>query len=110
MAVMASVTKQSTRDRVLFIDDAQIQSMHGVQRRIHPGARFEGNPLLRGDRAWESGQLMLGTVLKEDGLYRMWYGSGSDRAGTGKAACGTCMPRATTGSSAIAVTASIHRS
>jgi hypothetical protein len=84
MAVMASVTKQSTRDRVLFIDDAQIQSMHGVQRRIHPGARFEGNPLLRGDRAWESGQLMLGTVLKEDGLYRMWYGSGVGSRGYGK--------------------------
>lgn len=70
-----SMTNQRTADRVLFIDDAQVHSMEGVQRLVHPGKRFEGNPILSGDREWESGQLMLGTVLREDGVYRMWYGS-----------------------------------
>ena len=67
IAMPPSTADQSSNDRVLFIDDAQIQSLAGVQRRIHPGARFAGNPLLRGGRAWESDSLMLGTVLKEDG-------------------------------------------
>ena len=31
-----STADQSSNDRVLFIDDAQIQSLEGVQRRIHP--------------------------------------------------------------------------
>ena len=79
-----STADQSSNDRVLFIDDAQIQSLAGVQRRIHPGARFAGNPLLRGGRAWESDSLMLGTVLKEDGVYRMWYGSGVGERGYAK--------------------------
>ena len=79
-----STADQNSKDRILFIDDAQIQSLAGVQRRIHPGARFEGNPLLRGGRAWESDSLMLGTVLKEDGGYRMWYGSGVGERGYAK--------------------------
>ena len=72
-------------ERILFIDDAQVQSMDGLQRRIHPGEKYEGNPVLRGDRPWESDQAMLGTVLKEDGLYRMWYGSGVGGRGDTKA-------------------------
>ena len=75
---------QRPEDRVLFIDDAQVQSMAGVQRCIHPGEKFEGNPVLRCDREWESGQAMLGTVLKEDGVYRMWYGSGVGQHGDTK--------------------------
>jgi len=71
-------------DRVLFIDDAQVRSMEGLQRRIHPGEKLEGNPVLRCDRAWESGQAMLGTVMKEEGVYRMWYGSGVGQHGDNK--------------------------
>ncbi len=83
---MTPVTSSpSSEDRVLFIDDAQIQSMDGLQRRIHPGDKYEGNPVLRGDRPWECGQPMLGTVLKEEGLYRMWYGSGIGGRGETKA-------------------------
>ena len=62
-------------DRVLFIDDAQVQSMRGVERRIHPGRKFEGNPVLAADREWETGQLIVGTVLRENGVDRMWYTS-----------------------------------
>ena len=70
--------------RVLFIDDAQVQTMKGLQRRIHPGEKLEGNTVLRCDRAWESGQAMLGTVMKEEGVYRMWYGSGVGQHGDNK--------------------------
>ena len=55
--------------------------MEGMQRRIHPGEKFECNPVLRCDRKWESGQSMLGTVLKEESVYRMWYGSGVGQHG-----------------------------
>ena len=71
-------------DRVLFIDDAQVETMAGVQRLIHPGEKFGGNPVLRCDREWESGQAMLGTVLKEGGVHRMWYGSGVGGSGDSK--------------------------
>ena len=76
---------QDMQDRVLFIDDAQVERMEGVRRIIHPGEKSDGNPVLRCDREWESGQAMLGTVLKEDGVYRMWYGSGVGAHGNTKA-------------------------
>ena len=81
---MTGTCSHSSGDRVLFIDDAQVQSMVGLRRHIHPGEKFEGNPVLRCDREWESGQAMLGTVLKEDGIYRMWYGSGVGGSGETK--------------------------
>ena len=76
----------SAESRILFIDDAQIRSMTGLQRCTHAGARHDGNPVLRCDRPWESGQAMLGTVLVEDGVYRMWYGSGVGGQGDAKPA------------------------
>ncbi len=61
--------------KVLFIDDAQISSMRGVEHQVHPGQKYEGNPLLGGDSELER-QTIVGTVLREDGLYRMWYQPG----------------------------------
>lgn len=69
------ISSETNSDRLLFIDDAQVQSNRGVERRIHPGRKFEGNPVLVANREMEVGQAILGTVLKEDGIYRMWYGS-----------------------------------
>ncbi len=59
-------------NKVLFIDGAQIGSMRGVERQVHAGEKFEANPVLGGDSELER-QTILGTVLKENGLYRMWY-------------------------------------
>lgn len=61
-------------DKLLFIDDVQITSMRGVERRIHP-ARKHGNPVVTSDREWEGPETTVGTVRKEDGRYRMWYQS-----------------------------------
>jgi hypothetical protein len=61
-------------DRILFIDDAQITSMRGVERRIHP-ARKHTNPVVTSDREWEGAETTLGTVREEDGRFRMWYQS-----------------------------------
>ena len=62
-------------DKILFIDDAQVTSMRGVERRIHPARKYEGNPVVTSDREWEGPETTLGTVRKEDGRYRMWYQS-----------------------------------
>ena len=64
--------REASLDKVLFIDDAQVTSMHGVERRVHPGEKYEGNPVLGGDSGLEK-QAIVGTVLRENGLYRMWY-------------------------------------
>ena len=62
-------------NKILFIDDAQITSMAGVERRIHPACKYEGNPVVRSDRDWEGAETTLGTVRKEADRYRMWYQS-----------------------------------
>ena len=60
-------------DRILFIDDAQIASSKGVERRIHPARRYHGNPVVTSDRVWEAAEVIVGTVRKEAERYRMWY-------------------------------------
>ena len=62
-------------NKILFIDDAQITSSEGVERRIHPASKYEGNPVLTSDRDWEALETTLGTVRKEADRYRMWYQS-----------------------------------
>jgi len=62
-------------EKILFIDDAQIATSRGVERRIHPARKYEGNPVLISDRAWEGQETKLGTVCKEADRYRMWYQS-----------------------------------
>jgi hypothetical protein len=57
---------------VLFVDDADIASMGGVERVIHPAQKHEGNPVVFADRPWEN-WVVLSTVRKEDGAFRMWY-------------------------------------
>ena len=60
-------------NRILFIDDAQIASSTGVERRIHPARRYHGNPVVTSDCAWEAAEVIVGTVRKEAERYRMWY-------------------------------------
>jgi hypothetical protein len=58
----------------LFMDDYLIESTEGLNRRIIPATKSTANPVLQGDRAWEQERpLLYGSVLKEDGKYRMWY-------------------------------------
>lgn len=61
--------------RVLFVDDAQIATSHGVERRVHVARKHEGNPVVTSDEDWEAPAIALGTVLKDGDTYRMWYQS-----------------------------------
>ncbi len=38
--------------------------------------RAEENPVLRPDLSWEGGSVLSPTVIKDDGIFRMWYGAG----------------------------------
>ena len=70
--------------KLLFIDDADISSMDGVERRIHPARKHEGNPVVASDNDWEASGLLLGTVRKEGDRYRMWYQSRATTPGANK--------------------------
>ncbi|MSP14675.1 MAG: hypothetical protein EXR62_17170 [Chloroflexi bacterium] len=62
--------------RQLFLDDEMIAWMENVQRVLHPPAKFEGNPVLQRQEAWEDFMpCCYGTVLRDPqtGQFRMWY-------------------------------------
>ena len=42
--------------RQLFLDSFMIDQMEGVRRNIHPATKYRGNPVLTGDKPWESGK------------------------------------------------------
>jgi hypothetical protein len=52
----------------LFLDDYIIESATNVARVIHPARKYSGNPVL-----WDA--TVYGTVLHDEGRYRMWYQS-----------------------------------
>jgi hypothetical protein len=60
---------------IVFIDDAQITSSSGIERRIHQARKYAGNPVVTSDCDWEGAETILGTVRKEGERYRMWYQS-----------------------------------
>jgi hypothetical protein len=58
----------------LFLDDYLIASSQKVRRQIHPARKFPGNPVLRPTEPWEGGgAIVYGSVLWDEGRYRMWY-------------------------------------
>lgn len=58
----------------LFLDDHLIASSEDLTRRIMPVEKHPANPVLAGDKPWEQQRpLLYGSVLREDGKYRMWY-------------------------------------
>lgn len=62
------------RTRQLFLDDYLVASKTNVARQIHPVSKHPANPLLWPKAEWE-GQIALihGSVIRDDGKYRMWY-------------------------------------
>ena len=62
-------------ERVLFVDDADIRDVQGLDRVIHPARKHDENPVVRPEHPWERELLLGGTVRKEGDLYRMWYQS-----------------------------------
>jgi hypothetical protein len=61
----------------LFLDDYLIQSSTNITRKVHPAKKFEGNPVLWPSESWEPKLAVLyGSVILDEGKYRMWYKSG----------------------------------
>ena len=64
--------------RRLFLDAMVVEQSNGLQKVFHPVQKYEGNPVLRGDKPYEtaqrsSGPYIYGTVMRDQGLLRMWY-------------------------------------
>jgi hypothetical protein len=67
----------------LFLDDFLVDQMQGVYRRFHHPSRFAENPLVVGDKPWETPRrgvnagtyLFGGTVMfdEEEQQFKMWY-------------------------------------
>jgi hypothetical protein len=61
----------------LFLDDAAIASATNVTRTVHPARKSPANPVLWPQEPWEGTvALVYGSVLLDDGRYRMWYHNG----------------------------------
>ena len=80
--------------RYLFVDDGLIAKLDGVRRVVHPVQKAEGNPLIRPDIAQgERVAFLYGSVLYEDGTFRMWYESSRGAESSGQSA--SCVAYAT---------------
>ncbi len=61
----------------LFLDDALIESATGLVRKVHTAEKYEGNPVFWPSESWELPvALLYGSVLQDEGRYRMWYHNG----------------------------------
>jgi hypothetical protein len=64
-------------ERQLFLDDFLIASMKQVNRVVEPAQKFAGNPVLWPREQWEPEMATIyGSVLRDDGKFKMWYKSG----------------------------------
>jgi len=57
----------------LFIDDRWFASTCGMRIRMNPPVKCER--VLVPEMPWESKRLMGGTVMQDEGCYRLWYGA-----------------------------------
>ena len=73
LAVLASAQPLAVGgDRQLLVDDRLIESQRGLTRTMNPPAK--AGPVLVADQPWEGHRVgAYGTVLEENGLYRLWY-------------------------------------
>lgn len=75
----APLTLDATRQ--LFLDDYLVADSENVTRRLHPLAKSPENPVLIADQPWEGGVAILyGSVIEDEGKYRMWYYAGGNTA------------------------------
>jgi hypothetical protein len=62
----------------LFLDDYLIASMARVKRTVEQAEKFPGNPVLWPTESWEPPKAVIyGSVLRDDGKFKMWYLSGA---------------------------------
>jgi len=69
------------KHKVLFFDDAFIETMQSLRRTMHPAVKHDANPVLRADKPWEVSDRkngvgivhVYGTVLNEGAVFKIWY-------------------------------------
>ena len=65
--------------RRLFLDAWALEEQQGLARIFHAADKYPGNPVLKGDKPWESvqsaitGPYVYGTIAWDAGKLRMWY-------------------------------------
>lgn len=62
-----------SQNKYLFVDDSWISSSYAVNREMHVPVKAAENPLVVADKPWEGGVNCFGTVLYDEGKFRMWY-------------------------------------
>jgi hypothetical protein len=68
------VARLATTARRLFADTRRVIETDGDAVHRWHAARKHGAPVLTGDRPWDrAGAFVYGTVLREDGRFRIWY-------------------------------------
>ncbi len=59
--------------KYLFTSDRWIGETYAVSRETKQGLKLKGNPLITADKPWEGGVNCFGSVLYDEGKFRMWY-------------------------------------
>jgi predicted GH43/DUF377 family glycosyl hydrolase len=65
--------------RRLFLDAWAMEEQQGLTRVFHAAEKYSGNPVLKGDKPWDSvqaaitGPYVYGTIAWDGGKLRMWY-------------------------------------
>ena len=62
--------------KVLFLDLAEVQALENLRLRVNPARKHAGNPVIRAGGEGDPDVHGAGNflrVLKEEGVYRMWY-------------------------------------
>jgi hypothetical protein len=62
--------------KVLFLDLLELKAMDGLELQLNEAKKYAGNPVIRPGGPTDFDSLRAGdrlTVLKENGVYRMWY-------------------------------------
>ncbi|RKY88043.1 hypothetical protein DRQ09_03515 [candidate division KSB1 bacterium] len=84
LLLLSANLKAQLHHRYIFVDDSIIQKTYQVTRVVHHPEKCSQNPLLIADKPWEGGINLYGTVLYDNGKFRMWYqvynGKAKDRS------------------------------
>ena len=64
-------------EKQLFLDDYVLAERQDLDRRVHPAAKYPGNPVLWPEEPWEGAKaLVYGSVIRDGDRFRMWHYSG----------------------------------
>jgi len=64
------------RKRELFVDDMLVDQVKNLAKVLHSPEKYEGNPIISGDKPWENNYIVnFGVTIfdEEEEIFRMWY-------------------------------------